>query len=116
MVDRLRVSTVSADEGRVKPHRQQCQMSLCHRQRPGKRSLTSFGRTVPRLKAASRREIIHMREKRVSAAGTGGTRRHDDPPAWLNKSLPLEKRRSLLDRAIKEMAASQPAGAGRQKQ
>ena len=46
-----------------------------------------------------------MKEKRVSAAGTGGTRRHDDPPAWLNKSLSLEKRRSLLDRAIKEMSA-----------
>lgn len=56
-----------------------------------------------------------MEEKRVSAAGPGGTRRHDDPPAWLNKSLPLEYRRSLLDRAIKEMAAGQPAAAARQK-
>lgn len=46
-----------------------------------------------------------MKEKRVSAAG--GTRRHDDPPAWLNKSLPLEKRRSLLDRAIKGIGQQQ---------
>lgn len=48
-----------------------------------------------------------MKEKRVSAKGAGGTRRHDDPPAWLNKSLPLEMRRNLLDRAIKEMSAGQ---------
>ena len=40
-----------------------------------------------------------MEEKRVTADGPGGTRRHDDPPAWLNKALPLEKRRKLLDRA-----------------
>lgn len=53
-------------------------------------------------------EILHMKEKRVSA-GTGGTRRHDDPPAWLNKSLPLEKRRSLLDRAIKGIGQAQQA-------
>jgi hypothetical protein len=46
-----------------------------------------------------------MKEKRVTADGPGGTRRHDDPPAWLNKSLPLDKRRRLLDRAIKEMSA-----------
>lgn len=57
------------------------------------------------------REIVHMKEKRVSAPGVGGSRRHDDPPAWLNKSLPLEKRRSLLDRAIKEMAAAHRAAA-----
>lgn len=57
-----------------------------------------------------RRENSHMKEKRVTVDGPGGTRRHDDPPAWLNKSLPLEKRRKLLDRAIKEMAIShQPA-------
>ena len=55
------------------------------------------------------REILHMEEKRVSAAGTGGTRRHDDPPAWLNKALPLEKRRSLLDRAIRELTGQQQA-------
>lgn len=48
-----------------------------------------------------------MKEKRVTAAGPGGTRRHDDPPAWLDKSLPLEKRRQLLDRAIKKMASAQ---------
>lgn len=47
-----------------------------------------------------------MKEKRTSALGLGGTRRHDDPPAWLNKALPLEKRRSLLDRAIKDMGAA----------
>ena len=52
-------------------------------------------------------EIIHMEEKRVTVDGPGGSRRHDDPPAWLNKALPLEKRRKLLERAIKEMAASQ---------
>jgi hypothetical protein len=50
-----------------------------------------------------------MKEKRVSGPGAGGTRRHDDPPAWLNKALPLEKRRSLLDRAIKEMQAAHRA-------
>ncbi len=60
-------------------------------------------------------EILHMKEKRVSAAGMGGTRRHDDPPAWLNKALPLEKRRSLLDRAIKEMASGHRPSAARQK-
>ena len=48
-----------------------------------------------------------MKEKRVSDAGAGGSRRHGDPPAWLNKSLPLEKRRSLLDRAIKEARQQQ---------
>lgn len=47
-----------------------------------------------------------MKEKRVTAGGLGGSRRHDDPPAWLNLSLPLEKRRRLLDRAIKDMAAA----------
>jgi hypothetical protein len=46
-----------------------------------------------------------MEEKRTSAAGLGGTRRHDDPPAWMNKALPLEQRRSLLDRSIKDMGA-----------
>ncbi|MFC5497009.1 hypothetical protein ACFPOE_05650 [Caenimonas terrae] len=53
-----------------------------------------------------------MKEKRVSAAGIGGSRRHDDPPPWLNKALPLEKRRSLLDRAIKEMAPAPDPDAG----
>lgn len=53
-----------------------------------------------------------MEEKRTSAAGIGGTRRHDDPPAWLNKALPLEKRRSLLDRAIKQIGADQPQQQG----
>jgi hypothetical protein len=57
------------------------------------------------MRVAICREILHMKEKRVTADGPGGTRRHDDPPAWLNRSLPLEKRRSLLDRAIKEMSA-----------
>lgn len=60
-------------------------------------------------------EILHMEEKRVSAVGAGGTRRHDDPPAWLNKALPLELRRSLLDRAIKQIAAGQRVPAERQK-
>jgi hypothetical protein len=67
------------------------------------------------MRAALRGEIIPMKERRVSAAGTGGTRRHDDPPAWLNKSLPLEQRRSLLDQAIKEMAAAHRATAARAK-
>ena len=51
-----------------------------------------------------------MKEKRVTADGPGGTRRHDDPPPWLNKSLPLEKRRKLLDRAIKEMSQASHEG------
>jgi hypothetical protein len=43
-------------------------------------------------------------EKRVTASvGTGGSRRHDDPPSWLDQSLPLQKRRELLDRAIREL-------------
>lgn len=54
-------------------------------------------------------EIVRMKEKRVSTAGIGGIRRHDDPPAWLNKSLPLETRRRLLDRAIKEIGQAQQA-------
>jgi len=52
-----------------------------------------------------------MKDKRVSSAA-GGSRRHDDPPAWLNKSLPIEKRRSLLDRAIKGLAAATAAARG----
>jgi hypothetical protein len=56
-----------------------------------------------------------MKEKRFTVAGLGGTRRHDDPPPWLNKALPLEKRRSLLDRSIKEMAAGQQQAAARKK-
>lgn len=60
-------------------------------------------------------EILHMNEKRVSTAGAGGTRRHDDPPAWLSKSLSLEKRRTLLDLAIKEMAAAHRATVARTK-
>jgi hypothetical protein len=62
------------------------------------------------MRVAARCEIIHMKEKRTSAGGIGGTRRHDDPPAWLNKSLPLEKRRSLLDRAIKDMGEPHQGG------
>ncbi|MDB5941620.1 MAG: hypothetical protein JWQ13_1186 [Ramlibacter sp.] len=45
-----------------------------------------------------------LTEKRVTASvGTGGSRRHDDPPSWLDPSLPLQKRRELLDRAIGEL-------------
>ena len=42
-------------------------------------------------------------EKRVSGTPGGGSRRHGDPPAWLDMSLPLQQRRELLDRAIKEL-------------
>ena len=59
-----------------------------------------------------RREIVHMKEKRVNAAA-GGSRRHDDPPAWMDKTLPIEKRRSLLDRAIKGLAAATAAARGK---
>ena len=42
-------------------------------------------------------------EKRVSPGPGGGSRRHDDPPAWLDTTLPLKQRRELLDRAIREL-------------
>ena len=42
-------------------------------------------------------------EKRVSAGPGGGSRRHDDPPAWLDGTLPLQQRRELLDRSIREL-------------
>lgn len=66
------------------------------------------------MRDALGREIFHMKEKRVSAA-TGGSRRHGDPPAWLNTSLPIEKRRALLDRAIKDMAAATAAARAKKK-
>ena len=56
------------------------------------------------------RDIGHMKtkadptvEKRVSRTLGGGSKRHDDPPAWLDVTLPLEQRRELLDRAIREL-------------
>ncbi len=48
-----------------------------------------------------------MKDKRVTATDRGGSRRHDDPPAWLDKSLPYQKRKYLLDRAIRELAQTQ---------
>lgn len=75
--------------------------------RTGKPSLTSIGRNVPRMRAAAAGEIMDMKENRVSTAGTGGSRRRDDPPAWLNLALPLEQRRRLLDRAIKALGGGQ---------
>ena len=42
-------------------------------------------------------------EKRVSGMPGGGSRRHGDPPAWLDMSLPLQQRRELLDRSIQEL-------------
>ena len=109
MVGRLRVSTVSGDEALVKAALSSVPNRIADV--PGQPSLTRIGRPVPRMRPGIWREILHMKEKRVSAAGAGGTRRHGDPPAWLNLSLPLEKRRTLLDRAIKEMAAAHRAGA-----
>lgn len=44
-----------------------------------------------------------MKDKRVTATDSGGSRRHDDPPAWLDKSLPYQQRKVLLDRAIREL-------------
>ena len=103
MVGGLRVRSMSRDKELVKTAPS---VGPSIRAQPlGKPSLTSIGHYVPRLRVGIGREILHMEEKRVSTAGTGGTRRHDDPPAWMNKALPLEKRRSLLDRAIKEMGA-----------
>jgi hypothetical protein len=55
------------------------------------------------MRAGGGCEILHMKDKRVTAADRGGSRRHDDPPAWLDKSLPYQKRRDLLDRAIREL-------------
>ncbi len=48
-----------------------------------------------------------MKDKRVSGSRLGGSRRHGDPPAWLDGTLPLEERRRLLDVAIRAIAASQ---------
>jgi hypothetical protein len=48
-----------------------------------------------------------MKEKRITVPARGGSRRHGDPPAWLDKSLSLERRRELLDRAIRELDSSQ---------
>jgi hypothetical protein len=44
-----------------------------------------------------------MKEKRITVPARGGSRRHGDPPAWLDKSLPLEQRRELLERAIRDL-------------
>lgn len=74
--------------------------------------LTAIGRNVPRMGSARGCQIFHMKEKRVSGVGTGGTRRHDDPPSWMDISLPLEKRRLLLDRAIKLIGRPRHDGAG----
>ena len=59
-----------------------------------------------------RRDIGHMKrkadplvEKRVSEVPGGGSRRHQDPPAWLDATLPLQQRRELLDRAIRELGS-----------
>lgn len=52
-----------------------------------------------------------MKDKRVSGSNGGGSRRHGDPPAWLDDTLPLEERRRLLDLAIRAVAASQPQAA-----
>lgn len=49
-----------------------------------------------------------MKDKRVSGSNGGGSRRHGDPPAWLDDTLPLEERRRLLDVAIRAVAASPP--------
>lgn len=51
-----------------------------------------------------------MKEKRITVPDRGGSRRHGDPPAWLDKSLPLEQRRELLDRAIRELDSLQQRG------
>ena len=48
-----------------------------------------------------------MKEKRITVPDRGGSRRHGDPPAWLDKSLPLEQRRELLERAIRELDSLQ---------
>jgi uncharacterized protein YhjY with autotransporter beta-barrel domain len=45
-----------------------------------------------------------MTDTRVTSTDRGGSRRHDDPPAWLDKSLPYQKRKDLLDQAIRELA------------
>lgn len=50
-----------------------------------------------------------MKEKRVSGITRGGGRRHGDPPAWLDETLPLEQRRRLLDIAIRANASPSPA-------
>lgn len=46
-----------------------------------------------------------MKDKRTSGKNLGGCRRHGDPPAWLDQTLPLEERRKLLDRAIRAMGS-----------
>ena len=54
---------------------------------------------------------MQMKDKRVTTASLGGSRRHDDPPAWFDKSLPYQKRRDLLDRAIRELGQGQQQAA-----
>lgn len=56
-------------------------------------------------------EILQMKDKRTTAADRGGSRRHDDPPAWLDKSLPYQQRKDLLDRAIRALDRGQPQAA-----
>ncbi len=52
-----------------------------------------------------------MKDKRGTTSDRGGSRRHDDPPAWLDKSLSYQKRRELLDQAIRELAQGQQQAA-----
>ncbi len=52
-----------------------------------------------------------MKDKRTSGKNLGGWRRHGDPPAWLDETLPLEERRRLLDLAIRAVG-SQDRAAG----
>jgi hypothetical protein len=53
-----------------------------------------------------------MKEKRVTGTSRGGGRRHGDPPAWLDETLPLEQRRKLLDIAIRANASVSAERAG----
>jgi hypothetical protein len=58
------------------------------------------------MRAGAKCEMLHMKEKRTRAQG--GSRRHDDPPPWLDPTLSLERRRTLLDRAIKDLTPAPP--------
>ena len=52
-----------------------------------------------------------MKDKRVNVTSRGGGRRHGDPPAWLDETLPLEERRRLLTLAIRAAASPQQQAA-----
>ena len=52
-----------------------------------------------------------MKERRINVTSRGGGRRHGDPPAWLDETLPLEERRRLLTLAIHAAASSQQQAA-----